>query len=491
MSLGYPSRRRANLPLWPIAIAVGVVIVLISGWLLWGRLPVLVQVSPADGSPAGARTPLELTFSQPMDVVSIEENVVITPAITGIWQADDNLVRFIPLENWPRNQPITIELRLGPQSTLGLPLLQGRRWTFSAPSARVAYLLTDRTGVVGLWAVLPEGNAAARLTPEDTHVYEFDVLPDGSGLIFAAARNDGGADLFTLTLADNTVSELVDCAPDSCRAPVISPAGLALAYERRVYDLTLGDFERETLGALDLITRDPLVLSLPLGTLHSPAWVTEGRLAFVDADGRQIGVYTLGEGTLTTLPDNANEMGSWYPVGPTLIYTQIASPEGPLSIRAPTPVGGLDVTPELIPTATLRATAAPDDFLSANLFRVNLGTDEITRLTTESDVEDTNPVISPNGQWLVFARKSLSYTAWTPGRQLWVMRVDGSEARQLTDEPLLTHSNFVWSPDSFTVVFVRFNVADINQPPELWAVDRDGRNLHMLAIGGFLPRWLP
>lgn len=491
MSLGYPPRRRASLPLWPIAIAVGVVIVLVSGWLLWGRLPVLVQVSPADGSPAGARTPLELTFNQPMDISSFEENVVITPPVTGIWQADGNLVRFIPLENWPRNQPITIEVRLGARSALGLPLLQGRRWTFSAPSARVAYLRTDRAGVTGIWAVLPEGNEATRLTPENIQVYEFDVLPDGSGLIFVAARDDGGADLYTLTLADNTVTRLRDCAPDSCRVPVISPAGLAVAYERRVYDITRADFERQGLGVLDLTTNQPLALSTPPGTLHSPAWVTEGQLAFVDEDKRQIGVYTLGEGSIETLPNNANEMGSWYPVGPTLIYTQIASPEGPLSIRAPTPVGGLDVTPELTPTPTVRATAAPNDFLSASLFRVNLGSDDTTRLTADSDVEDTNPVISPNGQWLVFARKSLSYETWTPGRQLWVMRVDGSEARQLTNEPLLTHSNFVWSPDSFTVVLVRFNVADINQPPELWAIDRDGRNLHLLAIGGFLPRWLP
>ena len=91
--------------------------------------------------------------------------------------------------------------------------------------------------------------------------------------------------------------------------------------------------------------------------LHSPAWANSQQIAFVNEPLLQIGVYDLTTGQQINLPDNTNEQGSWHPIGPTLVYAQIAAPEVPLS-QLPTnePLIG---TLEFTPTPTIRPTAAP------------------------------------------------------------------------------------------------------------------------------------
>jgi Tol biopolymer transport system component len=97
---------------------------------------------------------------------------------------------------------------------------------------------------------------------------------------------------------------------------------------------------------------------------------------------------------------------------------------------------------------------------------------------------------SPSGAWLAFGRKTLVEGQWTPGRQLWLMRPDGSEAYALTDDPLYNHSAFRWSPDSRTLAYMRLNVVDPAVPVEIWTVDVSDSQPSRL-VEGYLPEWLP
>jgi TolB protein len=106
-------------------------------------------------------------------------------------------------------------------------------------------------------------------------------------------------------------------------------------------------------------------------------------------------------------------------------------------------------------------------------------------------VEDASPVYSPFGDRIAFGRKALEQDKWTPGRQLWVMRADGSDARALTNDPLYNHSAFVWSPDGTLIVYVRFDVTDPASTPEIWMMSADGVSSQKLVAGGYLPQWLP
>ena len=109
----------------------------------------------------------------------------------------------------------------------------------------------------------------------------------------------------------------------------------------------------------------------------------------------------------------------------------------------------------------------------------------------EEELEDTAPAFSPDGNWLAFARKYLTLALWTPGRQIWLMRPDGTEARQVTNTPDTNHYNLAWSPDGSRIAYSRFNQNAPTDPPEIWLVDPTSGEEAQLVIGGYAPKWIP
>jgi Tol biopolymer transport system component len=106
-------------------------------------------------------------------------------------------------------------------------------------------------------------------------------------------------------------------------------------------------------------------------------------------------------------------------------------------------------------------------------------------------VEDASPSYSPDGRWIAFARKFLDAGRWTLGRQVWLMRADGSDPRQLTNEPAYHHSSLDWNASSDALAFMRFNQSELSQPPEIWLYGLELGEARPLAVGGYLPRWIP
>ena len=80
---------------------------------------------------------------------------------------------------------------------------------------------------------------------------------------------------------------------------------------------------------------------------------------------------------------------------------------------------------------------------------------------------------------------------WTPGRQMWIMQADGSQAQALSSEEAYNHYDFIWSTDGNQIAFVRSDPTQLIQPPELWLVNPDGSNPIQLVKGGYSPIWIP
>jgi Tol biopolymer transport system component len=76
------------------------------------------------------------------------------------------------------------------------------------------------------------------------------------------------------------------------------------------------------------------------------------------------------------------------------------------------------------------------------------------------------------------------YTSRAGGNpDLWIMNADGSQARQLTDDPAYDFAPVV-SPDGRYIVFTSFRSGDVN----LWRTEIDGSNPKQLSEGGsFFP----
>ena len=82
---------------------------------------------------------------------------------------------------------------------------------------------------------------------------------------------------------------------------------------------------------------------------------------------------------------------------------------------------------------------------------------------------DRQPRFSPDGQWIAYASDKDGTS------NLWIMRADGTEAKQLTKETFSVVSQPVWAPDG-KYILVRKQVDNLMTfySAELWLVHRDG-----------------
>ena len=72
---------------------------------------------------------------------------------------------------------------------------------------------------------------------------------------------------------------------------------------------------------------------------------------------------------------------------------------------------------------------------------------------------------------MVFSRRLLSEGGWTPGRQLWRMRLDGSQAAPLTDAPFINHGAPAVGPTGTPLAYLRFDLETPLEPAQIWWFD--------------------
>ena len=77
------------------------------------------------------------------------------------------------------------------------------------------------------------------------------------------------------------------------------------------------------------------------------------------------------------------------------------------------------------------------------------------------------------------------------GDSLWLMQPDGSQARQMTDEPDLVHQFPTWSPDSRYLLYQQYRLNQPNPQSETWLLDVTTQDLQKLAVPAHRPNWLP
>ena len=437
--------------------------------------PRLVRLSPEPGRqsvPVGS--PLSLTFSKRMKPGSVEEHLIIDPSTQGAFRWEGDTLLFIPDGSWPSGETITILLASGSQADglLPLALLGSQEWSFTIGRPLVAYLW-PASGVADLYALDPLSGEVIRLISNPFGILDFDINADGTVIYYSARNPTSGSDIFAYDrLSDDPQGDplpLLACPNAFCRSPKVSPDDSMLAYER---DPLPGSGEslfpqvwirslNESPPSADALAGDP---DHPT---RLPDWSSKGLLSFYDVvETAYILLDPITEETISILNDTG-EVGSWSPDGSAYVAPEI--------IFAPTEnQGGSDNT------------IAP-----SHLFRFDLPTTTSQDLSVSLDLEDTSPVYSPNGHYLAFARKSLDPALWTPGRQLWVMRPDGIEARELTTAPYFNHSSFAWSPDNQQIAYLRFNQDNPTAPPEIWLMNIDENIPIQLVIGGYAPQWIP
>jgi TolB protein len=444
--------------------------------------PRIKDVQPTSGSNGVPSTaPIQIVFNQPMDRVSVETRLEIKPRWTGRLLWDGNTLSFVPITPWPQGEEVSFHLAAGARSSYFLPMLKSNDWTFQVGMPRIVYLAYEgKTSVLQLICVDTE--EYSQLLQQPFEILDFSVSPDGTKVSYSTVREDGGSDLRVFDLVSEEDLLVYECpSPMRCQNPHLSPGNDLMVFER--VELQAGVGGKWIAGfpqvlSVKLIDGAQPIMVGPLDHAHSdPQWSSQGDLAYYDETSSEITIVDLhvqSEPTeLYSIPSELGIIGSWSPDGESLVYPNMII---------------LDETFQ-------RNETTGDEFplFYSHIFRLDLSTGLISDLsgTDFGLVEDASPAYSPDGFWIAFTRKYLDEGRWSLGRQLWLMRSDGTEARQITQDPEYNHFSISWSPDSSSLTFIRMDQNNLTQPPQIWLYQLENESLVLLDSQGYMPQWVP
>jgi TolB protein len=437
-------------------LALALAVMLIGSGLIGLRPP---SAAILDGGQIGPRQAFSLTFAEPMDAASVEANFSLIPAIEGQlgWQGQQ--MWFQPRLAWSAGSEYTAVLAAGARGQSGRQIRQDLVVRFSVRPAYVVYL-SPASGPSDLWRRTASGDRPAeRLTDTGGEVYDFAMAPDGSAVVFSRTNDRSGIDLWRLTIGAQA-ELLLDCQGDLCTSPAWSPDGAFLAYTReerglsgsprpsppRVWTMPAGG------GRSSPLFEDSQVLGF------SPSFSPDGRrLAFFDSSQGGIHLIDLQTGAEEVLPTPLGQVGAWSPDGSQMLF--------PLMAFAGE-----------VPTVELYAA----DLEARSVSR---------RLSAGGQYRDFGvPAWSPDGQWILLG---VQVTGGGPGRQLWLMRPDGGDARPLLAEAEYSYGAYAWDPWGTAVVVQRFPLNLPNPQPEVLVIEPGSGSARLVAVDAWLPRWQP
>lgn len=339
----------------------------------------------------------------------------------------------------------------------------------------ILFLRDGPAGTTQLFIQPPDDDPARQLTgvddPAAPPIIDYAASPDGRAIAYSATTGgDGASALRAIDRDGDNDRLLLDCPDAECSAPVWSPDGRRLVYERRPW-------QDGVLGSPRLHWLDPASgQTIPLiagnetpgyGARFSPSgeW-----LSYVSLADEGVVVYHLVEGTQRLLTSRVGSPAAWSPSSVEVVYSDIAIQ----AHETGTDIEGLPVAVQESSNVYLYRTIITQD-------------DPRRRLSPDAAVADGVPAFSPDGQWLAFGRAPTG----TGGRQLWLMRPDGVDARPLTEDPAVAHGPPSWSPDGGRLLFQRYHLTDPAAVASVWQLDVATGEETLVAERGYLPAWLP
>jgi len=462
-------RKKKGHPIVLLAIAlILLAIVVVVVILIREGAARVVALSPDDGDgDVPITAPIQVTFSHDMDRASVEERFRIEPEVAGEFSWESRELTFQPRSALAPGTIYVVTVAAGATAQDGQPLQQGASSRFETRSPQLLYLGRAFEGaeVRQLFLTSPTGGSIHQLTDHAGGVWDYAVHPQGREIAYSVLREDGGSDLWRMDHDGANQRVLLACPQAACLNPAWSPDGTQVAYERR--DIWAGvpnlDPKAGRIWLLDIEDGGDRPLFVYDVELHSPVWSPGGeRLAYVSPMLPGVEVLDLASGELQQF---GNEWGA-------------------------APVWSPDGTALMVPELMLE-----DEVLVVRLVRINLEQGEMLDISgDEGLVKDVGPAWSPGGSWIAFGRQFLDEEQWTPGRQIWLVRPDGSEAYNLLAEQMGDFYAYAWRPDGAALAYARIDLSDgvqVTPSVSVWVYDLVARERVEVAVDAVLPKWLP
>jgi eukaryotic-like serine/threonine-protein kinase len=402
-------------------------------------------------------------------------------------------VAAIGLVIWSRAVPRSVDAAVNLQRITDFVGLEEH--PAASPDGKTAAFIAPVDGRRQVWVRLLAGGAPLQITRDEVDHEHPRWAPDSSSLIYfsGATREGDPGMLWEISALGGTPRRIAA----SQGAGDVSHDGRLIATFR-----TQGN--RTVLAIIERDGSKERVVTLPaLAEFTSPRWSPDDRsIAFVGAIeiafNRALYVIDAAGGEPKAIANAQNIQGlAWLPDGSGLVYASSAG-----STMTYPPVFNLrtvskDGGSERQLTFGDVSYVQPDIALPGKLFtsRVRMQSDiwrfpvdgtpadnvkNGTRITHQTGQVQT-PSASPDGKEVVYLSDSGGHV------NLWVTKVDGSNARQITFErdPSIVIGIPVWSPAGDRIVMIRSEAGANSE----WLINPDGSGLRELVPRGAGAGW--
>ncbi|MCE7984336.1 MAG: hypothetical protein DYG89_24440 [Caldilinea sp. CFX5] len=449
------------------------VIIALIGLVIWRgdqiQLQIVAMTPAPDAVNVSTRTHVQIRFDQPLDPPTTKDVIFLIPPLAGTVQVDNHTLTFVPTAPLQPDTDYQVTLNPGLLGHLGGELRAAQRWRFRTGGVQVAYSTLDEAGKEQLFLAPAQLETTEivttpplQLTQLNTSLWEFAVAPDGSQIVFSALKEDGTSDLWRISPGEQMPALLLACPNAVCSSVAWSADGQVLAFSRRnATQFSAPALSPPRLWLLDVASGESFPAFADDQKLaFEPRWSADSQwLSYVSPDLGGVGVYNLQTNAEQFYPSTSGEAAVWHP-----LRTEVV-------IGVAETVNGNYVT---------------------HLRLVDPVTQSETNLSgAQALVEDGSPAWSPDGEWLAFRRKEFTGPGATPGKQLWLMRQDGRDARALTADPAFDFGQPLWSPDGRYLLFHKLPLKGPDITLSVWIMAVESGRTWQVTSPGQRPQWFP
>jgi Tol biopolymer transport system component len=386
--------------------------------------------------------------------------LTLDPPVSGTVRWDGSSLVFSPARPLLPETTYTVELVELLREPSGRDLTGiTTGWQFTTRAPELLFIAPDASGVDQLFVIDPEEGPPVQLTQEVFGVFDYQLSPDSMLVAYAALREDGGSDLWVVNVDSRERNQLLTCPGAICSGAAWAVADQRLVFEKRTLARPMEAPGPPRLWWLDIDTGETVpVFADSQISGYGAVWSPTGEwLSYVAPDTRGVQVLRVEDGQSLVVPTQMGGLPVWSPRGDSLIVADMQGSE----------VAGF---------AVHLLKASPDDGV-------------LVDISGEGEaVEDSSPDWSPDGNWIAFTRKIAGAAM---GKQIWLMRADGSQAGFLTNDTDIHHALPRWSPDGRTIAFQRYPLKEANASTSIWLLDVDSGISRELVVGGNRPVWRP
>ncbi len=302
---------------------------------------------------------------------------------------------------------------------------------------------------------------STQLTASGLHIFDYDLPPDGTGVLYSAVNENDGGDIWYLDFETQNSKLVVDCGSETCSSPRFSPTGEIFSYLRGSFPSEAPNFEKDTRIELFNLTQ---AQNINFGS---------GEIIF-------------GSNVL------------WSRDGKNLVYYSFESP----GIRIIDLQGNEILTVSGTTIANAYAWGRDSDYFYFLIDEINadlpltiieqvfLPQKQFQRLAVDfarNEVINGLKISVQSGLFLFSVRTS----ALSPGQKMVVYDLEKQKVIAQTDDPSASYGNISWSADGKTVLFQRYAFNQTAASPEIGIWNYEGDEPEIYVSDAFMPKWLP